>query len=84
MLQSRIAEQVKPETTAFFGKGFTVPWKGTDKSVNEGWLSTFTKKNLHPRQLKNSSKQQELQPSIKRYVISTRFTLTKCKVRNEK
>jgi len=67
-----------------FGKGFTVPWKGTDKSAGEDWFSNFTKKNPHPRQLKDSSKQQGLQPSIKRSVISTRFTLTECTVRTEK
>jgi hypothetical protein len=50
-LQSRIAEnrlrhakQVTPETTAFFVKGCTVPWKGTDKSAGKGWFSNFTKK----------------------------------------
>jgi hypothetical protein len=89
-LQSRIAEnrlrhakQITPETTAFSGKGF-VSWKGTDKSAGEGWFSNFTKKNPHPQQLKDYSKQQGLQPSIKRSVISTRFTLTKCRVRTEK
>jgi hypothetical protein len=90
-LQSRIAEdslrhveQVTPETTASFGKRFTVPCKGTDKSAGDSWFSIFMTKNPHPLQLKYSSKQQGLQPSIKRSVISTRFTLTECTVRTEK
>jgi len=71
MLESRVVEthlrhakQVTPETTVFFGKGFTVPFKGTDKSAGESWFSIFMKKNPHLRQLKDSSKQQGLQPSI--------------------